>query len=329
MTDTRSLPSSARDPQEFDEAMARASNEMLARWVLKNMGSRRDDNVQFLSAIFAEHRRQCTAPWRKLADERAIEVADLKVASARSETRQNAAPQVQDGRPPGGEFITGSTCGAAIGGNQQSDKPQTRKVTRYDEQGNEREDGYLVAYDDYAELEKDLAWARRVLSCINRSAEQPTARVTALIADINGGRYGKPLAAALMLCNELAMELEVAKSAKSHERRTTYEPMTKAAIETVRPFLIEAMTDGEGEYPSQVDTICDMAINAILYAEEIHRLRALPSASVAIPREQLEQWIKWVESRNAIYDAPDTVDTMLPEMRRALGSPERRNDAQG
>ncbi len=55
-----SLPSSARDPQEFDEAMAKASNEMLARWVLKNMGNRRDDNVQFLAAIFAEHRRQCT-----------------------------------------------------------------------------------------------------------------------------------------------------------------------------------------------------------------------------------------------------------------------------
>lgn len=59
--ESRSLPQSARDPQEFDEAMAKASNEMLARWVLKNMGSRRQENVEFLAAIFAEHRRQCAA----------------------------------------------------------------------------------------------------------------------------------------------------------------------------------------------------------------------------------------------------------------------------
>jgi hypothetical protein len=38
--------------------------------------------------------------------------------------------------------------------------------------------------------------------------------------------------------------------------------LTEAQINMLRPILIESMTDGEGEYPAQIDTLCDMAIRA-------------------------------------------------------------------
>lgn len=80
---SRSLPSSARDPEEFYEALAKASDEMLARWVLKNMGSRRDDNILFLAAIMREHRRQVVSvASEKLSHNSEIEALRKKQAEA-------------------------------------------------------------------------------------------------------------------------------------------------------------------------------------------------------------------------------------------------------
>jgi transcription elongation factor Elf1 len=50
---------------EFKRVVTQASEEMLARWILKNLdwsGGNSDENGAFLTSILLEHRRQCAAP---------------------------------------------------------------------------------------------------------------------------------------------------------------------------------------------------------------------------------------------------------------------------
>lgn len=58
--------------------------------------------------------------------------------------------------------------------------------------------------------------------------------------------------------------------------RSAYIPHTEREIELIRSCL------NDGTYTRQeqkdIGVLCDMAINGLLYAQEIHRLRAEPSA---------------------------------------------------
>lgn len=43
--------------------------------------------------------------------------------------------------------------------------------------------------------------------------------------------------------------------------------LTREQIERLRPIFIEAMTDGEGEYPAEVETIVEFALKWIAHCE--------------------------------------------------------------
>jgi hypothetical protein len=48
---------------EYKRVVTQASEEMLARWILKNLdwsGGNDDANAAFLTSILLEHRRQCS-----------------------------------------------------------------------------------------------------------------------------------------------------------------------------------------------------------------------------------------------------------------------------
>jgi hypothetical protein len=73
-------------------------------------------------------------------------------------------------------------------------------------------------------------------------------------------------------------EIEMAESSNDKPRET-YEPLTEAQIEEWRRRL-KAYTDPDhlpGRHDATMDTICDMAINSLLYGQEIDRLRNIPS----------------------------------------------------
>lgn len=59
-------------------------------------------------------------------------------------------------------------------------------------------------------------------------------------------------------------------SAGGVKARRTYEPLTEKRIEEWRETLTGHMGIGS---PTEANILCDMAINALLYVEEIYRLR--------------------------------------------------------
>jgi hypothetical protein len=76
--------------------------------------------------------------------------------------------------------------------------------------------------------------------------------------------------------------------------RGAYEPLTKSQIQLCRAWL-----DRRALLDKDMRTLCDMALNSLLYAEEIDRLRSAPSATAPAG------WIA-VEDR-----LPETADPVL------------------
>lgn len=79
------------------------------------------------------------------------------------------------------------------------------------------------------------------------------------------------------LCR-LCAEPVAASEGRTPLPQTSYEPLTKDEIQSYR----ERTLRGGGLLPQGPDAfhrLCDMALSSLLYGEEIHRLRSLPSAT--------------------------------------------------
>lgn len=73
-------------------------------------------------------------------------------------------------------------------------------------------------------------------------------------------------------------------SAPSAERRT-YEPLTREKIEGIRSQIWQTANGDHQlrcEFRKDAEALCDMAVNSLLYAEEIHRLRDAAPSSVRL-----------------------------------------------
>jgi hypothetical protein len=70
-------------------------------------------------------------------------------------------------------------------------------------------------------------------------------------------------------------------SERAQEPQSTYVPLTRDQIKALRGVLHKGGHEKTAWELKQWDTLCDMAVNALLYAQEIDRLRAANSASGA------------------------------------------------
>lgn len=86
----------------------------------------------------------------------------------------------------------------------------------------------------------------------------------------NGGTFPIKGQTWRLLYDALQQETE---SISSGNPRSGYVMLTEEEIERVRSVYKRHFSDGE-----RLDTVCDMAINCLLYAAEINRLREAPSA---------------------------------------------------
>lgn len=80
-----------------------------------------------------------------------------------------------------------------------------------------------------------------------------------------------------------------------------YSPLTEHEIQVLR----EEMLSDDGFLPEgkeRVARLCDMAVNALLYAQEIQRFRAMPSAGVARREEVRAAFKKTIESLENVRD---------------------------
>jgi hypothetical protein len=99
--------------------------------------------------------------------------------------------------------------------------------------------------------------------------------------------------------------------------RGTYEPLTEEQIERVRSVYKRHFSDGE-----RLDTVCDMAVNCLLYGQEIDRLRSLPSDTDNALRS----------ARLLVERADQTFDKLQAEVSRLtdlINSPEIENFLEG
>lgn len=77
-----------------------------------------------------------------------------------------------------------------------------------------------------------------------------------------------------------------ARSVRSSTPRSSYEPLTKAQIEHFREY---GQVEEKGMPPSKVvHLLCNMAVNCLLYAEEIQRLRDTPLSAIAPSAEAVD-----------------------------------------
>lgn len=77
--------------------------------------------------------------------------------------------------------------------------------------------------------------------------------------------------------------------------QTTYEPLTRELIEQIRHYGTHII--GYEKRAETVITLCDMAINALLYAEEIQRLRDTPSETAFTGVDLAEAYLKRTEEK--------------------------------
>lgn len=75
--------------------------------------------------------------------------------------------------------------------------------------------------------------------------------------------------------------------------RGAYVPLTVQEIDTIRLWL-----DRRAMLDKQMTTLCDMAVNCLLYGEEIERLRSLPSATVTTDESPL--WTRTYDAMPAV-----------------------------
>lgn len=103
---------------------------------------------------------------------------------------------------------------------------------------------------------------------------------------------------------------DAAPSSTACKPRGTYEPLSEAQIEELRRQAKAALDPDHlpGRYDKRVDALCDMAINSLLYGQEIHRLRDTTSAS---RRDVLEEAAKVCEQMR-----PVNTDTTLRQVQR-------------
>lgn len=107
--------------------------------------------------------------------------------------------------------------------------------------------------------------------------------------------------------------------------RSTYEPMTSEQIEEARHALHGVKHDLMPLRRSAIDVLCNMAENSLLYGEEIDRLRALPSATAAIPGVMAKRW-EISEDGNVVslyFDTVDNLNAFLRSQREDALSTER------
>lgn len=82
------------------------------------------------------------------------------------------------------------------------------------------------------------------------------------------------------------------KAALEGRPRSSYTPLTVEQIDRVRSVYKRHFSDGE-----RLDTVCDMAINCLLYAEEIQRLRSDAGRAVENHTADLSQSSTVAESK--------------------------------
>lgn len=84
-------------------------------------------------------------------------------------------------------------------------------------------------------------------------------------------------------CDVRATALSTPSSISLHKPRGAYEPLTEAQIEAWREHWKNAprFTDDaiNPEEIGELDRLCNMATNCLLYAQEIDRLRSLPPSA--------------------------------------------------
>lgn len=81
-------------------------------------------------------------------------------------------------------------------------------------------------------------------------------------------------------------------SSIEHKPRGAYVPLTEEEVEVWRRFIRKEWAGMSG----QGDTLCNMAISSLLYAQEINRLRTMPSAIERAPTDRERSIAEYAKS---------------------------------
>lgn len=154
------------------------------------------------------------------------------------------------------------------------DKPYTEPAHPSGESACDGKDGFFTAYHvghQWVCTDQNCSWRRTHLGGLNRDVSAGASHAKP------DGSAAKP--AEVIGAQQGAAPILTAVGTAVAQVRGAYEPLTREMIEEWRehwnnaPRYNEDSVGAHSDEMSELNKLCDMAINSLLYGEEIHRLR--------------------------------------------------------